>query len=78
MEALIDILALAATAHVIVEFLQNLDIPLFNRKPFNCNLCAGFWLALIPGFTMYDIWGIPFAALTAIASEMIYKILNRL
>lgn len=71
-----DILALAALAHLVAQFLEDNNILQF--KPFNCNLCLGFWLALVPGFIDYDIWGIPFAALVGVAAETIYKILNRL
>lgn len=78
MEIFIDILALAALAHVLVEFIQNFNIPQLNIKPFNCNLCMGFWVAILPGFIDYGLWGLPFAALTAITSETIYKLINRL
>ena len=75
---MIEILGLASLAHVLVEWLQGLQIQQLNRKPFNCNLCFGFWIAIIPGFVLYDIWGAPFAASVAVASEIIYKLINRL
>ena len=76
MEILFDLLALASLAHLIVEF--NTDLQLIDRKPFTCNLCMGYWVALIPGMIDYGLWGIPFAALVGVLSEAIYKILQRL
>lgn len=73
-----EILTLAALAHLVVDFIQDLGIEQFNRKPFNCNLCMGYWLALLPGFIEYGVWGMPFAALVGLTSELIYRILQRI
>lgn len=76
METFIDIIALASLAHLIVEY--NQDQQLFDHKPFTCNLCMGFWVALFPAFIDYGLWGLPFAALVGVTSETIYKLLQRL
>ena len=73
-----QILTLAALAHLVVEFLQDLNLEWLNQRPFNCNLCAGYWLALLPGFVEYGLWGMPFAALVGLTSEVIYRLLQRL
>lgn len=71
-----DIMALAALGHLVAQFCE--DNGILQFKPFNCNLCVSFWIALIPGFIEYGMWGLPFAALVGVTSEVIYKILNRL
>ena len=76
MEFLYDIVGFAALAHLIVEF--NTDLQLTDKKPFTCNLCMGFWLAILPGFFQWGLGGLLFAALAGVTSELIYKILTRL
>jgi len=76
MDTIFELITLASLAHLIVEF--NVDLQLTDKKPFTCNLCMGYWVALIPGFINYGFWGIPFAALVGVLSELIFKLLNRL
>ena len=70
-----NILGLACLAHLAADMFQYLEI---NTKPFNCNLCLGFWISLFPMVIMYGNTGFLGAAVTGVVSEGIYRLLNRL
>jgi len=70
-----NILGLAALAHLMVDIFQYLEI---NFKPFNCNLCMGFWLSLFPLVIQYGNDGFLAAAMTGVTSEVIYRLIQRL
>jgi hypothetical protein len=73
---ILQILGFAALAHLAAEFMYPYhQIP---DKPFKCNLCLGFWISIIPYFFQWGISAVLLAAITGVASETIYKILNRL
>ena len=42
-----------------------------NYKPFNCTMCSGFWLSLMPWFMYLGFKGILMASLTGIIAEFI-------
>lgn len=71
-----EIIGLACLAHLATEFFTtHME---FNYKPFNCNLCMGWWVALFPMVVHYGLEGFLGAAVTGIASETIYRLLNRI
>jgi len=70
-----EILGLACLAHIMVDFFQYLEI---NFKPFNCNLCWGWWLSMFPMVIMYGGEGFLGAAITGVVSEVIYRVIQRL
>ena len=78
MTTLITILGLACFAHLLVDFLQELDIQFFQQKPFNCELCMGFWLSIGILCGMHGWIGIPMAAITGVLADVIYRWKGRL
>lgn len=70
-----NIIGLACLAHLVVDFFQYLEL---NYKPFNCNLCTGFWLSLFPLVIQFGNIGILGAAITGVVSEIIYRVINRI
>ena len=71
-----EILGLACLAHLAVEFFTtHMEM---NYKPFNCNLCMGFWLALFPMVIQYHNEGFLAAAITGVLSEVIYRGIQRI
>jgi len=71
-----DIIGFAALAHLMANFFEDLGILQF--KPFNCNMCLAFWLALVPSFVFYEGYGILVAAMAGVTSELIYRVLQKL
>lgn len=61
----------------IIWVLNKPSIKLFNRKPFNCELCLTFWLFLLLKYD-YSVCTIGDAALAALASPLILKLYNKL
>ena len=78
MTTLITILGLACFAHLLVDFLQELDIQFFQQKPFNCELCMGFWLSIGILCGMHGWIGVPMAAITGVLADVIYRLKGRL
>ena len=71
-----EILGLASLAHLAVEFFTtHMEM---NYKPFNCNLCMGFWLSVFPLVILYHNEGFLAAGITAIVSEVIYRAIQRI
>lgn len=72
MEIIINILGAAALGHLAADFLSRVEwLP---QKPFKCNQCLTFWLIVAPFIFLYSYWGILVAALSAVVSELIFKI----
>ena len=78
MTTLITILGLACFAHLLVDFLQELDIQFFQQKPFNCELCMGFWLSIGILCGIHGWIGVPMAAITGVLADVIYRWKGRL
>ena len=78
MEYLIDILGLACIALLIVDLIDTIDtgekVP---QKPFKCSLCMGFWLSVVPHLALHGFRGLFLAGITAVATELIDRYLNR-
>jgi hypothetical protein len=50
---------------------------LFDRKPFNCALCLGSWIAMVP--MMYNhgfLLGLGLAAMTGVVAELLDRKIN--
>ena len=74
----IEILGLACLGHMIVDFLQNLDIDFLNRKPFSCDMCLTFWISVGWLLAEYGLIGVPMAAISAILADLIFRLKERL
>ena len=73
MNTLVLILGFACMAHLIVDFLQDLDWAPLNRKPFSCDMCTAFWIS-VPFLCGLHGWtGIPLAAITAVLADVIFR-----
>lgn len=74
---LLELLGLACLTHLIVDFIQTLDLPLPN-KPFKCDMCLGYWISMIPLILAYGIHGFAYAAIVGVLADIIYRIKERL
>jgi hypothetical protein len=72
---ILEILGLAALAHVLADAFQNMGI---TSKPWACNLCLGTWISLFPFVIHYGMEGFLLAPITGVVSEIIYRLINRL
>jgi hypothetical protein len=71
---LIDIIGWACLAHLLVDFLQTLDIPIIQRKPFTCDMCMGFWIGVPHAWAAYGfIHGTLVAAITGVVADLIFR-----
>ena len=67
---------MACFGHMFAELMTQFDwVP---DKPFKCNMCATFWLSIIPFLITDGTSGFLIASCAAIASELIYKLLTRI
>ena len=71
---ILHILGFASLAHLLGDLFQHMEI---NTKPFNCNLCLGFWVSLVPMIILYQNEGFLLSAITGVISEGIYRILTK-
>lgn len=72
MQEILTILGAASLGHLGADFFEQFDrLP---AKPFKCNMCLSFWLSIGPLVYIYGYQGMLYAALAAIVSELIYKI----
>lgn len=74
---ILQILGFACLAHLAADLISYLS-PELPQKPFQCNMCMGWWLSFIPFIWQFGLIGILYAAITGIVSELIYRIINRL
>lgn len=73
---IISILGFAALGHLGADLFSQFDrLPM---KPLKCNMCLTYWIAVIPLTIQYGFDGPLVAAIAAITSETIYRILNRI
>ena len=70
-----QIVGFACLAFLMADMAQYLELP---QKPFQCNLCVGFWISLFPLLIQFGTIGILYAAMTGITSEALYRLINRL
>jgi hypothetical protein len=73
MELIISILGAAALGHMGADFFSRYE-KLWD-KPFKCNMCLSFYLSVIPFIFLYSGYGIWYAALSGIISELYFKYL---
>lgn len=69
------IIGFACLGHLAADFLNGFE-KLWDR-PFKCNMCMTYWLSFIPFIFIYEGYGILYAAIASIVSELIYKQLTR-
>jgi hypothetical protein len=73
MDLIFNILGAAALGHLGADFLNRYEwLP---QKPFKCNMCLSFWLSITPFIFLYSGYGIWYAALSGIISELYFKYL---
>lgn len=75
---LIEVLGFACLGHMIVDFLQTLDIDLLNRKPFSCDMCLTFWISIGWFLAEWGSFGLPMAAISAILADLIFRLKERI
>ena len=72
---ILHILGFACLAHLFADVAQYFE---WQMKPFQCNMCMGFWLSIIPFIPIYGLEAPLISAITGITSEIIYRIINRI
>lgn len=74
MELIIHIIGFAALGHLAADFLSKFErLP---DQPFKCNMCLTYWTSLPALIFIYGGTGLLVAAIAAILSELIYKLLS--
>lgn len=65
------IIGFACLGHIAADFLNTFEkLP---EKPFKCNMCLTYYLSFIPFIFIYSGYGILYAAIASIVSEIIYR-----
>lgn len=72
---LLYILGFACLAHVVADFGIHLNLP---QKPFQCDMCMGFWLSFIPLTIMYGFLGLVSSGIVAVLADVIYRLKEKL
>lgn len=72
---LLQIIGFACLAHLAADIGQYLEL---KQKPFQCNLCMGYWISFIPFLYQFELMGILYAAITGVLSDVLYRLINRL
>jgi hypothetical protein len=76
MSLLIQILGFACLGNLAADLNEQFEkLPM---KPFKCSMCMGYWLSFIPFIWQFDLMGILYAAMTGIAAEILYRLIQRL
>ena len=70
---LLQIIGFASLAHIVVDFIEYLDISWIPEKPFKCDLCMGFWISVVPLTIEYGMVGVLLAAISGVCANIIYK-----
>jgi len=68
---IISIIGLACIANLIVDVAQHFDLP---EKPFQCDMCVGFWFSVGPLTYQYGFTGFCAAGIVAILANIIFKL----
>lgn len=76
METLIQILGLSCLTTLIIQT-DWYKGTLFDRKPFSCAMCSGFWYTVGILVSLHGWAGIPYAALAGTIAEFIDRELNK-
>ena len=71
----ITIIGLACLAYLITDMAVHFELP---EKPFQCDMCVGFWISVGPLIYMYGFEGFCAAGLVAVLANIIFKINERL
>ena len=75
-----DIIGLACMGAMLQNFTPYQDLlkaTYLDMKPFNCTLCATFWITVIPNFGLYGVRGILYSFIEAVLAELIDRQLNK-
>ena len=68
---IISIIGLACLANLIVDMAIHFDLP---EKPFQCDMCMGFWISVGPLTILHGFKGFCAAGIVAILANIIFKI----
>ena len=72
MGLILQIIGFAALAHLVVDMIVHFNAPL-PEKPFKCEMCMGYWLAIIPFMIQFGLVGILYAAISGVCANLMYK-----
>ena len=75
---ILELIGYASLIHIIVDFINNLDLPEIPNKPFKCDLCMGYWLSIIPLMVTHGPRGILLAGIVGVLADLIFRIKNRI
>jgi|14_taG_2_1085336.scaffolds.fasta_scaffold97677_2 ABC-type uncharacterized transport system permease subunit len=79
MQTLIELLGLASLMAMLYNFTPYTDLidKYIPHKPFNCTMCATFWLTIGINIALHGWSGICYSALEAVLAELIDRQLNK-
>jgi len=68
---IISIIGLACLANLLVDIASHFNLP---EKPFQCDMCMGFWISVLPLSYLYGWEGFCASGIVAILSNIIFKL----
>lgn len=76
MQMIIHMLAIASAVTLVLATNWYHDTA-FDRKPFNCALCLGSWIAMVPMMYNHGFFlGLGLAAMTGVVTELLDRKIN--
>jgi hypothetical protein len=71
---ILQIIGFGALANLIVDMLVSLDTEgNLSDKPFKCEKCLAYWIAIVPFIWQFGVIGVLYAACSSAAASYIYK-----
>ena len=72
-DILIQIIGFACLGHLVTDFISSFDLKELPDKPFRCDMCMTYYIAIIPLMAQFGFKGILFAAISSIIANFIFK-----
>ncbi len=72
-DLILQIIGFACLGHLVTDFISHFDLPELPNKPFRCDMCMTYWIAIIPMCVQFGPRGILYAAISSIVANIIFK-----
>ena len=78
MNLIIELIGYASLGHIVVDFINHLDLPEIPNKPFKCDMCFTTWYSILPLTIQYGLRGFLYAAIAGVLSDLIFRLKQKL
>ena len=72
-DLLLQIIGFACIGHLVTDFISSFDLPELPDKPFRCDLCMTYYIAIIPLCAQFGPKAILYAAISSVIANTIFK-----